>query len=507
MNNATRKLLEAAALIGLMTINAGSVKATAGQFVEKATVSLPAPPQSLDPTRTVTASDRAIFSLTNGTLFRTETDGKIVPSLAESITYNTDFSEADVKLKSGLKFSDGSSLTAADVAATFKRHKEEKGSVLGALMNRIETVEAKDDLTAHFKFTGPFPSFGDFSSAGSYGIYPAAGLAKGDDFFVEPVTSGPYRFTSTWASNKISMTANENYGGGPKPAIGNITLTIIEDANSAVSQLQSGQVDYAGDLPPSFMRQLNGAQGITTSAIPVYGFYDLRMWNQTGPFADPNMRNAVSAALNRQAIVRAIWGDVNQPQSGFWPPTMAFHDPKQSTTADLAAAKAYLAKTNCANGCKIRLMYSDQDFAFSSQLALMVQNQLKQIGISVQIERLDAPTLIQRLRAGDYDLAPGAMAASANIPDQLLGNALLGTGPLKAEFTGYNSDEMNKLVDAVDRSSGEERAAAAKKLGDLFNTDRPYAVLAPWVRGAASRLAPDVISLQGTGIVVGGVTP
>lgn len=493
------------ALSALMVAAGGAAPAMAAPKVDKATVSLPAPAQSFDPTKTVTATDRAAFSLTNGTLFAPQVDGTIVPSLAESIAYNDDFTQATVTLKPNLKFSDGSPLTAADVAATFTRHMAVEGSVLGAMMGRIEKVEATGDTTAVFTFKGPFPSFGDFASAGSYGIYPAAGLEKGDEFFLNPVTSGPYKIGSTWASNKLDLVANENFGGGAQPAITNLTLTVIEDANSAVSQLQSGQVDYAGDLPPSFMLQLQGAPGLTTQSIPVYGFYDLRMWNQAGIFADTNMRNAVSAALDREAIVRSIWGDTNQPLAGFWPPSMAFYNPDESTARDLDKAKALLAQTECADGCQVRLMYSDQEFAFSSQLALIVQNQLKDVGIDVQLERLDASTLIQRLRAGDYDMVPGAMASAANIPDHLLGNALLGTGSLKAEFTGYNSEAMDQLISKVNSSSGEERAAAAAEIGALFDTDRPYAVIAPWVRGAATRLPEGTVSLVGTGIVVGGV--
>ena len=504
MNSTKKLMLGIAASALLATGLIGATAAQAAALVEEATVSLPAPAQSFDPTKTVTATDRAAFSLMNGTLFAQQIDGTIVPGLAASIEYNADFTEATVTLKPDLKFSDGSPLTAADVAATFTRHMGVEGSVLGAMMGRIAGVEATDEHTAHFTFKGPFPSFGDFASAGSYGIYPASGLEKGEEFFLNPVTSGPYKIASTWASNKLELVANENYGGGAQPAITNLTLTVIEDANSAVGQLQSGQVDYAGDLPPSFMLQLQGAPGLTVSSVPVYGFYDLRMWNQSGVFADPNMRNAVSAALDRDVIVRSIWGDTNR-LAGFWPQSMAFYDPSQSTARDLDAAKAYLAKTECASGCQVRLMYSDQEFAFSSQLALIVQNQLKDVGIDVQLERLDASTLIQRLRAGDYDMVPGAMASAANIPDHLLGNALLGTGSLKAEFTGYNSEAMDALIARVNQTSGEERAAAAAEIGALFAEDRPYAILAPWVRGAATSLPEGTVSLVGTGIVVGGL--
>ena len=473
---------------------------------EEVTISLPAPPLSFDPTATVSATDRAVFGMISGTLFRPDIDGTIVPALAESIEYADDFASATVTLREGQMFSDGTPVTAADVAATFMGNKAVEGSVLGAMSNRIENVEAVDDRTVHFTFTGPFPSFGDFSSSTSFGIYPATGLENRPEFFQLPVTSGPYKLTSGWSGNSLTVVRNEHYAG-PEPLVDEITLTVIEDANSAISQLQSGEVDYAGDLPPNYLLQLQGEPGITVETVPVYGFYDLRLWNPDGPFSDPRVRNAVAEAIDREAIVRSIWGDTNQPLAGFWPPSMDWHDPTIDAERDLDAARELLAGTECEDGCQVRMMYSDQEFPFSSQLALILQNQLAEIGIEVQLERLDAASLIQRLREGDYDMVPGAMASAANIPDHLLGNALLGTGPLKAEFTGYNSEQMNDLIARVNASTGEERAAAAAELEALFDEDQPYVTLAPWVRGTASRLPEGPVSLVGTCLVLGRVEP
>jgi ABC-type transport system substrate-binding protein len=143
------------------------------------------------------------------------------------------------------------------------------------------------------------------------------------------------------------------------------------------------------------------------------------------------------------------------------------------------------------------MMYSDQDFPFSGQLALMVQSQLAEVGIEVQLEKLDASTMIDRLFAGDYDMVPGAMASTGNVPDPLLANALLGTGFLRSEFTGYDSDEMNALIQTVNVNDGEARSEAVVKIEALFSEDQPYVTLAPWVRGSASTLPDGVFSFVG----------
>lgn len=471
--------------------------------IDHATISLSSPTQNMDPTQSVTATDRAIYALTNGTLMNVNPAGEVEPGLAESITYSDDFTSATVKIRPGLKFSDGSPLTAEDVAATFIRHMGVEGSILNTFMSRLDRVEAVDELTAVFHFTAPFASFGNYTSTGSYGIYPAR-LINNPDFFAGPaVTSGPYRITSNWRGNRMELVQNDYYY--ETPAIRSISFRIVNDANSAISQLQAGQLDYIGDLPPNFVIPLRRMRDVAVSVVPAYGFQDLRIWNRDGPFADVNMRRAVSAALDRDAIVRIIWGEANQAMAGFWPPIMEGYDPEIPTTANLEAARDYLQRTECANGCEIRMIYSDQEFPFSGQLALIVQNQLANVGIRVRLERLDAATLISRLFAGNFDMVPGAMAASANIPDHLLGNALDGRGFLRAEFSGYNSDEMNAVIDVVSATAGEERAAALARIEDIFAKDQPYFIFAPLVRVAASRLPPEVISLVGNQIAVGSI--
>ncbi|WP_286276267.1 ABC transporter substrate-binding protein [Naasia aerilata] len=444
------------------------------------------------------------YQMLNATLVNLEFDGTVSPGLAESYEFNDDFTTFTAHLRKAAKFSDGSPITAADVAATFTRHIGVKDSTIGSTLNRVASVVADGDDTVVFTFPAPFPSFVSALSQGALGVVPAASLEDADAYYTAPeVTSGQYTIDAGWASNRLELTANEDYWG-PQPIVKDLTLTVIEDANSAISQLQSGQIDFAGDLAPNFITQIEGTDGIDVLMSDVFGFFDVRLNNRSGPFSDVNMRKAVNAAIDREEIVSSIWGDNNSPQSGFWPDSMEGHvdrDVKQ----DLPAAKKFLADTDCADGCSVRMMYSDQDFPFSGQLALMVQSQLAEVGIEVQLEKLDASTMIDRLFAGEYDMVPGAMASSGNVPDPLLANALLGTGFLKAEFTGYNSDEMNGLIQTVNVNDGDPRTKAIKQIEEQFVKDQPYVTLAPWVRGSASTLPKGVFALVGATAKMGSV--
>jgi peptide/nickel transport system substrate-binding protein len=181
---------------------------------------------------------------------------------------------------------------------------------------------------------------------------------------------------------------------------------------------------------------------------------------------------------------------------------MEGNDPEKSVKQDLEGAKALLKGTACESGCTVDMIYSDQDFAFSQQLALMVQDQLGKIGITLNLENLDGATLIDRLFAGKFDMAPGAMTSGTNTPDQLLNLALNGNGPLHAEFTGYNSDEMNALIEAAITNTGDKRTEAVDQIETLFSKDQSLVTIAPWVRGSATKLPEGVFALVGASAIM-----
>jgi peptide/nickel transport system substrate-binding protein len=466
-----------------------------GKQIPSAVFSLPAQTSSFDPTVTISATDRVVDSLLNTSLYIPKKDGTVEPGLAEGpAVFNNDLTVATVTMKSA-KFSDGTAITANDVVETINRAKSVEGSVLDSTTSLISGVEALDDATVQFTFTKPNPSFE--AIVGTLAVYPAGAMADAEAYFAKPtVTSGQYTIKNNWASNRLELQANPNYWGG-EPAVEQVTFTVIPDGNSALSQLQSGQVDYVGDLAPSFIKQVTAGNGTRVEVSDVYGFFDVRLQNEHAPFDDVNVRKAVSAAIDRSAIVSSIWGEYNTPQAGFWPKGMDGHDPSKNVEQDLDAAKELLTGTACEDGCTVNMIYSDQDFAFAGQLALMLQQQLAEIGITVKLEQLDGATIVDRLFAGDFDLAPGAMASIGNTPDQLLNLAALGTGPLNAEFTGYNSEEMNQLVAAVNTTIGDERKENLAALEEVFSKDQHLVTLAPWVRGSVTTLPEGVFSLIG----------
>jgi peptide/nickel transport system substrate-binding protein len=504
----TAALGATAGALALALAACGTSTGTGGQTadgpIDAATISMPAPNLSFDPTASVSATDRIVYQMIYATLFNLELDGSVAPGLVEDYVFNDDFTSIDVTLREA-NFSDGTPITAADVVATYERHKGIEGSTIASTLNRIDTMEATGDLTVTFAFTRAFPSFLEMMATGGVGIVPAASIEDAEAYYEGPdVTSGQYTIAENWSGNSIELTANPEYWG-PQPIVTNLTVTVVEDANSAISQVQNGQIDFAGDLAPNFVTQLEGDPSLTIGQTRLAGFYDLRLNNRDGAiFSDVNIRQAANLAIDREGIVSAIWGSTNEPLSGFWPQGMVGYS-ERSVEQDLEAAKELLVGTECEAGCTVQLVYSDADFPFSGQLALLVQNQLAEIGIEVELERVDGSTVVDRLFAGEFDIVPGAMSSPANVPDTLTFLALLSTGPLSAEFTGYASPEMDELVGIVNSSQGAEKESAADDIEELFQTDQHLLTLAPWVRLSVSTLPDDVFALVGTTAVMGGL--
>jgi peptide/nickel transport system substrate-binding protein len=467
----------------------------------QATVALGQAPTSLDPAVTVTGFDRVILGLVGGLLVETGPNGNTVPALAEKFQMSADNRSATATLRPGLKFSDGTALTADDVVATWKRNLSKKDSVLASIVSRVKSVTAKDDRTVVFQFKAPYASFAQVPLAYYVGaVYPSEGLAKGDKFFEQPVSAGPYKIAQPWNGREIVLEANPNYALG-KPKIQTLHLTTIEDGNAALSQLQTGQIDVAYDLPPNLVSRLGNAGPVKAIPRQAYGFYDLRMNNKTGPLANADLRKAISLAIDRKQLVNVVWQGKTSPAAGFWPPTMKGHE-TASTTRDVVQAKQLLAGTDCAQGCELTYSYSDQDFPFAGQLALLIRDQLKQIGVSVKLRKMDRAALVDALRKGDYQLMNGGIFSPMDVPDRLAGLALQSDGGLNAEFSGYASKKMDTLIQQANQNAGSTRTQAMSQIDARFHADQPYAVLATWVYMTASRLPESLIKTDAGGRIV-----
>ena len=442
----------------------------------------PAKITTLDPLLIYQDTDIRAVALLGGRLFSYDNDGNVGPGLAQSGTETPDQLSWTFTLRPNLKFSDGSPLTATDVVASLERARTDPTNVYSALTSPWKMVSAPDPQTVRVDLNAPTPKLESILSYPFTTIVPAAHAAD-PKYYNSPVSAGMFALVSWGGGAEAKFVRNENYWG-TKPIVKNITMIGTTDNNTRINQVRSGQTNFAPDIIPSLIDQVtNPAKLITTQ---LRGFYSLVPNNTVAPFNDFGVRKAMSLAVDRDQINKIVWHGKSQPLAGFWPPNMDGYDKSVPTGRDLAGAKAALRGTPCEQGCTSDL-YFTSGYPGEPEMATVLKQNLAEIGITVNLQDLDATTLYSRLADGKLPMAILLDWDYVNQPSGLL-NYALQQGGSQANFSFYDSPQMNQLIDQANQQSGDQLTGTLAKIDALFVKDVPYVNLTPYPTFSAANL-------------------
>ncbi|MBA3824304.1 MAG: peptide ABC transporter substrate-binding protein [Ktedonobacterales bacterium] len=344
---------------------------------------------------------------------------------------SSDLKTYTVHLKTGLKWSDGTPLTADDVAFTLNLIKNpDYGAKLQAgEFKNIASVDTPDPTTVVIHLTKPDVAFLALALTDPlafaplpkaiYGSLTPASIAKSDNAFWPKVTSGPFTITDRQKSDHITGKRNPNYFQAPKPYLDQITFKIIPDQNTLLTALQSGAVDTAWFLDINKLETYKAIPNYTVVYDKVPVSFEALYFNLTNPFlSDPKVRQAITKAIDTKSLSTNIWKGIATPTCDDGGGTFA-HDASliPCYTLDPAAAKALLQGDGYTMGSDgyftkggktLELRYSTTaGKAYREQSELLVQDQLKQIGIKVDIINFPADTFFGTVLADytKYDMA------------------------------------------------------------------------------------------------------
>ncbi|MER8760275.1 ABC transporter substrate-binding protein [Mesorhizobium sp. M0976] len=466
--------------------------ANASDINDAMTIGIDHFPTNLDPGQNPWRQQQAIMHLAAGTLTNQESDGKrVTMGLAASVE------PADkkfiVKLKPGLKFSDGSALTATDVVASFKYYMNDKTNGYGYTFAPIDKVIATDDLTVAFELKQPYPSLPFILALPSSEIISSDFLEAKDPKDIyngdHPLpTAGPFQVES-FGQDEITLQRNPYYAG-VQPSTKTIVFKKITDAAARLAQLQGGEIDWADDISPKLIAQLSPPVE-ARSAQAVNGLSILSLNNRdSSVLSDVRIRKAVAAAIDRKQINEVVYAGLSQPALSLWASGSRNSHPFLSANADVERAKELLAGTKCENGCKLKLIGSGGD------TEIVVQQNLKAIGLEVEIVSAEAATINDWLTQGNFDLWAGGSFDVADFPDGYLAWTIGQAN--EALYSGYKSPEMARLIEQVNITTGSERDAAVADLNALFEKDLPLVPTTNTVVVSASRVPSDVFNIAPT---------
>lgn len=431
-------------------------------------VALIVPAGAIDP---VTIADNGGLELLQSVgdyLCRTGPDFVLEPRLATNWTPDATGAVWTFKLREGVKFHNGTAMTAADVVATVDRLADPKNAsnALSAFKGVLSKGGAQkvDDLTVAFHLDAPNGNFPYVLSSDNYNciILPAA---YAGDFEKNFVGTGPFKFESYTPKVGAAFVRNDAYWGG-RPAPDRVEYTFYPDIQPMILALQGGQVDVIEQVVVSGGQAILNDPNVTIIRAKSSGHEQVHMRCDTGPFADKRVRQAMALALDREKLVKGLFKGYasvgnDSPFAPAFPSTdTAIAQRKQ----DLRKAKELLAAAGVPKGFKVTL--TTEHYIEIPDYAVLVQNAARAIGIDITLNVESQDAYYGKATYGQSDWLDSTMGitdyGNRGVPNVTLSAPLLSDGTWNsAHFKNKEYDGLvGSYVKALDL--GGQKAAAGK---------------------------------------------
>lgn len=360
-------------------------------------------PPHLDPTAGAPAAiDEVVYANVFEGLTRIGSKGEVLPGLAESWDISDDGKTYTFKLRTGVKYHDGSAFDAEDVKFSLDRARAEGSTnAQKALFAGIESVAVKDVNTVEVQLKSPAGNF-LFNMGWGDAVIVAPETADGNK--ANPVGTGPFKFGSWVKGATVNLVKNDDYWGTPV-ALEKATFRFISDPAAALSAMLAGDVDAFANFPaPETIPQLRADPRFNVVIGSTEGETILSTNNTKAPFNDVRVRQAIAHAIDRQAIIDGAMFGLGTPiGTHFAPHHPAYVDLVGQYPLDLDGAKKLLADAGYPNGFKATLKLPPPSYARRG--GEIVASQLRKIGIELEIIPVEWGVWVPEVfKAKDYDL-------------------------------------------------------------------------------------------------------
>lgn len=443
------------------------------------------------------------------------------PSLATSWDTSADGLTWTYHLTPDAKFSDGTPLTAKDVAYSFNRVRNGKyeQTNYGVYVKSITSAVATDDTTVVMKVKEPTPvMLHPWVYILPEHVWKSIDEKKVKHYSNEPgpdgiIGSGPFVVKEHKNGQFVRLERNPNYWG-PKPKIDEVVFRFFQNDDSMAQALRRGEIDFAEDLPANIFNSLKGADGITAKAAVGPNFDELSFNSgaalDTGKpigdghpaLKDPRVRVALAQAIDTKTIREKVYGGYAQEATGIIPSqyTAMAYDPGASKyTFDIAKANQMLDDAGYKKGkdgirtmpdgsrpLKFRL-FGRSTSAPSKQSVQFIAGWLKQVGVGVQVKIVSENALTSLIGDGKFDMFEWGWSVEPDPNYQLSTMTCSGrsykdsggdiTPSLSDSF--YCNKEYDELYEKQSHQTDEAaRAETIKQMEKLVYDDAPYVILA-----------------------------
>jgi ABC-type transport system substrate-binding protein len=477
---------------GLALVAGLLVSAAAARADTTLVISIAADPTGFDP--------EAVANNTSGFIMATVYDGlvrykpgstEVEPGLAKSWDISPDGLTYTFHLRPGVTFHDGTPFNASEYIKTLDRQlkKDDPNSIYKTgpvegyedfTFSSVASYSAIDDNTVQFKLKAPSAAFLNSLAMVWNGVVSYDATAKyGKDFRNHPVGTGPYIFREWRSRDQIVLDANPNYWRD-KPKIDHIVFKEYPDPQAALLALQRGETQIMGDVATQVIPALRADRNIVVLTQPGLAVNGMAMPNDTPPFTDKRVRQALNFAVDKNAINKALYGGLAVTMTSPLPKAQWGFDPSlKGYPYDPAKAKQLLAAAGVQPGLKVELLTYNSPRGYNSagaDLAVALQSYLRKVGIEADVRKLDMGAFLATTRSGNYHgLFATGWSGDNGDPDNFVGELWGSYGMPVNDTSHYKNPEVDALMkQAAAEVDTAKRTQMYHKIQAMILDDAPW---------------------------------
>jgi peptide/nickel transport system substrate-binding protein len=433
-------------------------------------------------------TDAVVLHMVEGLVAFRE-DASVGPLLAESMTVSDDGRTYTFRLREGVRFHNGATLTAEDVAWTWRRYMtpETRWRCLtefdGRGVTKLDAIETPDPRTVVFRFaraSALIPATMARPDCGGAGILHRDSVGA-DGTWIAPIGTGPFRLGEWRRGQFIELIRFDGYAaraeprdgftGGKTAEVERVRFMIIPDQAAAKAALLSGAIDVLTDIANSDLAELKARTDVTVDVAPTMGLNTLLIQTRDPLLSDVRIRRALALALDLPAIVQAVTEGTGSYNASAIPVSSAFHTPphREGYRRDLAAARRLLAEAGY-RGQTIKML-ANRRYTSMFDSAVLIQAMAQEAGLRLEIEVLDWATQLDRYTKGDYQLM--SFSYSARLDPSLSYEMFSGPKDTQPRKVWENAEALAMLGETMATGDAERRSALFEAMHRKMLADVP----------------------------------
>lgn len=416
--------------------------------------------QSMDPHAVEDTPSHWINNQIYDGLVRRTDDMGVEPALAEDWEFIDDRT-VEFYLREDVTFHDGGEFTASDVKYTYQRLLDPDENWAGASrlsMVDYENIEVVDDYTVRIPTYEPFAAILTYlAHSSSLIISESAAEEHGDNFFENPVGTGPFMLDEWERGSAVHLRRFDDHWRGPAEVERLTFRAVPEDGNRTI-ELETGGVHVAQELPETDLHRLRDNENVELFEYEALRLNYLVFNSQMEPFDNQQVRQALHYAVDHEELAEVAFGDLGSPAQGFMNSSIfGFNPDVYMYPRDMERAEELLDEAGYGDGFEMTISINDDDER--QTMAEILASQWRELGIDVSIEVMEWGAFLDYTAAGNHDFGMLAWLASTGDPHHALYSNAHSSNIGAANRAHIDNAEIDELLEQGQNEPDQDRRA------------------------------------------------